>query len=483
MTSLVVVGDALLDRDVSGTVERLCPDAPVPVVDERSQAVRPGGAGLAAALACADGQDVTLITALARDAAGEDLRATLSACGVDVVDLGCDGGATVEKVRVLCDGRSLLRLDRGGGGAIGALTAEARAAIGWADGVLVADYGRGVAARADVRAALGERLKAGGCVVWDPHPRGAVPVRGVTLATPSAAEASALAAAVSAGGLESNERIMGVDRGGVLDAPGCAARLAVAWSCAWVCVTRGASGAVLRSAEGGAPLAFAARSVHGGDPCGAGDRFATSAAAALAGGADAPTAIAAAVEAATAFVAAGGATATSLGERGGPVSPGHIGSSQTNPSADDALALAERVRARGGTVVATGGCFDLLHAGHVQTLRSARALGDALVVCLNGDASVRRLKGADRPLVGEDDRAAVLRALGCVDAVAIFDEDTPVELLRRLRPQVWAKGGDYAHERLPETDALCAWGGRTVILPFVDGRSTSRLIEEVALRG
>ncbi|MDQ3768537.1 MAG: D-glycero-beta-D-manno-heptose 1-phosphate adenylyltransferase [Actinomycetota bacterium] len=482
MTSLVVVGDALLDRDVSGTVERLCPDAPVPVVDERSQAVRPGGAGLAAALAAADGHEVTLITALARDAAGEALRATLSACGVDVVDMGCDGGATVEKVRVLCGGHSLLRLDRGGGGAIGALTAEARSAIGWADGVLVADYGRGVAACADVRAALGERLEAGGCVVWDPHPRGAVPVRGVTLVTPNAAEASGFAGATPTDGIEGDERSVAADGGGVLDAAGCATRLAAAWGCDWVCVTRGASGALLCSAEG-SPRGFAARRVGGGDPCGAGDRFASCAAAALAGGADTPTAIAAAVEAATAFVAAGGATATRLGEGGGPTSPGHIASTQPTPLADAASALAERVRARGGTVVATGGCFDLLHAGHVQTLQAARALGDALVVCLNGDASVRRLKGTDRPLVGEDDRAAVLRALGCVDAVAIFDEDTPVELLRRLRPQVWAKGGDYAHERLPETVALREWGGRTVILPFVEGRSTSRLIEEVALRG
>ncbi|MDQ3608552.1 MAG: PfkB family carbohydrate kinase, partial [Actinomycetota bacterium] len=281
MSSVVVVGDALLDRDVSGTVERLCPDAPVPVVEQLGAVVRPGGAGLAAALAAADGHEVTLITALVRDGAGQDLRATLSACGVDVVDLGCDGGATVEKVRVLCAGRSLLRLDRGGGGAVGALTAEARAAIGWADGVLVADYGRGVAACAGVRAALTERVEAGGCIVWDPHPRGPVPVRGVTLATPNASEASAFAAAVSAYGIEGDERSVGADGGGVLDAAGCATRLAAAWGCRWVCVTRGASGAVL-CGEDGLPRPCAARVVQGGDACGAGDRFASCAAAALA---------------------------------------------------------------------------------------------------------------------------------------------------------------------------------------------------------
>jgi rfaE bifunctional protein nucleotidyltransferase chain/domain len=132
--------------------------------------------------------------------------------------------------------------------------------------------------------------------------------------------------------------------------------------------------------------------------------------------------------------------------------------------------------------VATGGCFDLLHAGHVHTLQAARALGDCLLVCLNSDASVRRHKGPGRPIVGEHDRAAVLMALGCVDAVELFDEDTPVAALRRLRPDVWAKGGDYTVAELPEARVLADWGGRALVLPFVEGRSTTRLIEEVSLR-
>jgi rfaE bifunctional protein nucleotidyltransferase chain/domain len=136
------------------------------------------------------------------------------------------------------------------------------------------------------------------------------------------------------------------------------------------------------------------------------------------------------------------------------------------------------VRAAGGTVVATGGCFDLLHAGHVNTLTAARRLGDCLIVCLNSDASVCRLKGSGRPLVTEDDRAAVLSALACVDAVVVFAEDTPEQALRRLRPQVWVKGGDYDGVRLPETDVLGEWGGRAFVLPYLDGHSTTRLIEE-----
>jgi rfaE bifunctional protein nucleotidyltransferase chain/domain len=132
--------------------------------------------------------------------------------------------------------------------------------------------------------------------------------------------------------------------------------------------------------------------------------------------------------------------------------------------------------------VATGGCFDVLHAGHVGMLRAARALGDCLIVCLNSDASVRRLKGPDRPLVGQDDRAAVLAALACVDAVAVFEEDDPRAILRELRPHLWAKGGDYAIAELPEAETLAEWGGRAVLVPYVAGRSTTRLIDEARRR-
>jgi D-beta-D-heptose 7-phosphate kinase / D-beta-D-heptose 1-phosphate adenosyltransferase len=149
---------------------------------------------------------------------------------------------------------------------------------------------------------------------------------------------------------------------------------------------------------------------------------------------------------------------------------------------DRALGLIAAVRAMGGTVVATGGCFDLLHAGHVATLRAARALGDCLVVCLNSDDSVRRLKGPERPLVPEADRVAVLEALGCVDVVVPFDERTPEAVLRRLRPDVFAKGGDYALTDLPEAALLSTWGGQAVVLPYLEGRSTTQLMKEVVRR-
>jgi D-beta-D-heptose 7-phosphate kinase / D-beta-D-heptose 1-phosphate adenosyltransferase len=451
---LVVVGDALLDRDVDGAVERLSPDAPVPVVDEGAVRARPGGAALAATLAAASGRPVTLVTALARDDAGAELAALLDGHGVEVADLGLDG-ATPEKVRITTGGRPLLRLDRGGGGAVGAPGASVRAAIGWAGAVLVADYGRGVAAEPELRTGL-EGLDVP--VVWDPHPRGPAPVPGVRLATPNLAEATALVPEPAGDGL-----------------PVVAARaraLAARWGADAVCVTCGARGAVV--AAGDEPArAVPAAPVAGGDPCGAGDRFASAAAEALADGADVPAAVERAVAAASAFVGAGGAGAIAQ-------VPPPPAAAADRPS--DAVALARSVRARGGTVVATGGCFDLLHPGHVRTLEAARALGDCLVVLLNSDASVRALKGPGRPVVAEVDRAAVLRALRCVDAVLVFGETTPVAALEAVRPHVWAKGADYAGRELPEADALARWGGEVCLLPLVDGQSTTRLIEEATLR-
>jgi rfaE bifunctional protein nucleotidyltransferase chain/domain len=139
------------------------------------------------------------------------------------------------------------------------------------------------------------------------------------------------------------------------------------------------------------------------------------------------------------------------------------------------MALARRVHHAGGTVVAAGGCFDVLHAGHVSLLQAARSLGDCLIVCLNSDESVRRLKGEGRPLNPAADRIALLSALHCVDAVLVFDEDTPRAALRRLRPDLWVKGGDYEGQVLPETDLLSTWGGQAVTVPYLAGRSTTRL--------
>jgi rfaE bifunctional protein nucleotidyltransferase chain/domain/rfaE bifunctional protein kinase chain/domain len=464
--SLVVIGDLLLDRDVDGVVERLSPDAPVAVLEERSVESRPGGAGLAAALAAADGRDVTLVTALADDAAGRELEQLLRERGVELVDLGL-AGATPEKVRLRTGDRALLRLDRGGRepGAVGRASAGARAAIGWAEALLVSDYGRGVAASPEIRELLAERAATGLPTVWDPHPRGPAPVEGVALATPNAAEA-ALFADGAGDGLD--ELAAAIAR---------AAALRRRWSAGAVCITRGARGALL-DAGGEIPLAIAAPRVDGGDPCGAGDRFAAAAAAVLADGGAVSEAVQQATEAAARFVAAGGAGGFAKGAAADPVLSPAAAAAPGSPPLESALARIAATRAAGGVVVAAGGCFDLLHPGHVRLLKAARELGDCLVVCINSDASVRRLKGPSRPLLPAHERADVLLALGCVDAVVPFEEETPCALLERLRPDLWVKGGDYAGRRLPESELLERWGGRTVLVPHHAGHSTTRLIEE-----
>uniref|UniRef100_UPI00126896F6 adenylyltransferase/cytidyltransferase family protein n=1 Tax=Mycobacterium sp. UM_CSW TaxID=1370119 RepID=UPI00126896F6 len=189
----------------------------------------------------------------------------------------------------------------------------------------------------------------------------------------------------------------------------------------------------------------------------------------------------AAVADAARFVAAGGAAAVSTPVSRTGADMFSAAAQLEDTAAVDAIALAERLRRDGRTVVATGGCFDLLHTGHVRLLRQARELGDALIVLVNSDASVRSLKGAGRPVMRDVDRARVLAALACVDAVAIFDGPTPERLLDTLRPGIWVKGGDYVAAELPEAETVQRHGGTVTILPTVAGYSSSRLIAAATL--
>ncbi|MGW4487343.1 PfkB family carbohydrate kinase [Amycolatopsis sp. NPDC004368] len=453
MKPLVVLGDTLLDVDAEGTAERLCPEAPVPVVDLTSRRRRPGGAGLAALLAARSAAEVVLVTPLGDDEAGHALTGLLEP-DVTVRPLPLRG-ATVTKTRVRAGGQSLLRLDSGDGTATGdPVPGQVREVLAEAGAVLVADYGRGLTRNPHVRKLLRD-LARQVPVVWDPHPRGTDPVRHARLVTPNLAEA--------------RTTLPGHD-----DPAELAKLLRSHWHADAVAVTTGARGAVLADGFGASPVPIPASARTPGhaapDTCGAGDRFAAAATAALLTGTDTAKAVATAVEAAARFVADGGATA--LSTQDGPV---------PDPQpATDAFGLAQRVHAGGGRLVATGGCFDLLHPGHVSLLRQARALGDALVVCLNSDSSVRGLKGPGRPLVRARDRARLLAALSFVDAVAVFDEPAPTAVLERLRPHVWVKGGDYLHADLPEREAVERHGGEIVLVPTVPGYSTSRLVAAAA---
>ncbi|MFI7159322.1 PfkB family carbohydrate kinase [Micromonospora sp. NBRC 110037] len=458
---VVVLGDTLLDRDVEGLVNRLCPDSPVPVLDETSSVDRPGGAGLAAVFAAAQGAEVALVTAVADDAGGARLGTLLAAAGVRLYALPL-AGATPEKVRLRVRGRVLLRHDRGGAAGVPGQPSDAvLRLIADASAVLVSDYGRGVAGHPALRAALAATRAP---VVWDPHPRGPAAVPGVHLATPNEPEARDLAKTPPGG-----SRLSAASRS--------AQALRRRWQARAVAVTLGGDGALLCHA-GSTPLVVPAPPAEG-DTCGAGDRFASTATLALARGALVSEAVQEAVAQASAYVAGGG-VAAALPAPVRAVAPAVVTGGGDRVGAGAAGEVVARVRAAGGTVVATGGCFDLLHAGHVATLQAARQLGDCLVVCLNSDASVAGLKGPERPVVPQGDRGRLLAALGCVDAVLIFDEPTPEAALSWLRPDIWVKGGDYASgggaETLPESEILARWGGHTVVVPYLDGRSTTDMI-------
>lgn len=487
-TRLVVVGDTLLDRDVDGTVSRLAPDAPVPVLDEQHTTSRAGGAGLAATLAAADGAEVVLVTALGTDGAAGELRTILAAAGVSIVDLGLDG-PTPEKIRLREASRPLLRLDRGAQPPpCGPCTAPAAVALASASAVLVSDYGRGLTRSAGLRAALAATTAP---VVWDPHPRGTEPVPGALAVTPNARElllgdagleADLAGGAPGPAGTEAGlRRLVAAGR-----------RAAARWRCSAVVVTRGDRGSLVLDG-GGPPLVVPTDAVEG-DPCGAGDRFAATLATSLGRGAALDEAVTAATKAATAYVAA--APPPGSGERRPAPSGGRRQSAAPAAprpgrgtrrrhrvgvvSAATAARLANGWRRDRTSVAVAGGCFDVLHAGHVALLQAAADLADVLVVAVNSDRSVRALKGPGRPVVPAADRMAVVAALGAVDAVTVFDEDTPAALLRLLRPDVFVKGGDYGHRPLPEEALLAGWGGQAVLLPYLAGRSTTGIIGRVS---
>jgi D-beta-D-heptose 7-phosphate kinase / D-beta-D-heptose 1-phosphate adenosyltransferase len=438
---VIVIGDSLLDRTVSGQMDRLTPEG-CPLVEEGAATERPGGAALAAAAIAADGSPTILVTAIGRDAAGRRLHQLLWQAGVRVADLGLDG-PTPEKWRIRAGDRTVVRLDRSCTPVppVGCWTSEAAEALSRAAAILVSDYGRGMTGMAAARSAIAQRAP-DVPVVWDPHRRGGEVVEGVDMVTPNLDEARHLLDRASPIAtleevIEAGRRLTG--------------RLRSAMA-----VTMGERGAVLAEVDG-SPMVVPARP-RLGDTCGAGDRFAARLTHERAQGTDRPAAVTAAVAAAGHFVATG-----------------HLGPAEDTER--DAAALAAELRRTGRRVVVAGGCFDLLHTGHVSFLEAARALGDGLIVCLNSDRSVRALKGPRRPLVGQDDRRRVLEALACVDAVHVFDELTPCEALRTLRPHLFCKGADYRQAELPEESVLSEWGGQAVLLPYVAGHSSSELIE------
>lgn len=480
---VVVLGDALLDGWLSGPARRLGRDGPVPVVELAESHDAPGGAGNSAANLAALGATVELITVFGADADATTLRGLLHAAGVRTgLSTTEPGRPTPVKRRLMAGGHPVARYDTGPDGApLPAARAAVAAAVesalgdgrlgdGQVDAVLVADYGLGVLGP-EVRAVLTRlRGRIPLLVVDGRSPAGWADLHPDVM-TPNAAEAAALIGVAPPRDPDGREGWVLHHRAALVAAAGGADLL----------VTLDTDGAVRLPGDAAvAAQRTTARPAVEAKACGAGDTFAAGYTAALAAGAEPEAALALAQAAADVVVTRAGTAVCSTGalaarlaaaDRGGLV------------ATRDLAAIVADHRARGHRVVFTNGCFDVLHRGHVAYLRQARALGDLLIVALNDDASVARLKGPERPVNPLIDRAGVVGALDCVDLVTAFAQDTPAELIELVRPDVYTKGGDYTPQMLPETPIVERLGGEVRVLDYLSDHSTTAIVGRIRAGG
>jgi D-beta-D-heptose 7-phosphate kinase / D-beta-D-heptose 1-phosphate adenosyltransferase len=468
---VVVIGEAMLDGYLHGSAARLSREAPVPIVELDGRDDAPGGAANTAVNVAAMGADVTLLSVIGRDEDGERLRAALRTNGVD--DRGlleADGRATLAKQRLIASDQILVRFDSGATDPLEAtvedqLIERLEGEAATADAILVSDYDYGVVGPR-VIAALSEmrRRSPATAVVVDARDLTRHRSLEPTAVKPNYGEACRLLGEREQGDARVRAAQIGRNGDRLLDLTG--AQIAA--------VTVDTDGAFVFE-RGQPPYRTYARPQSHSRCAGAGDTFVSALALALAAGAGTPAAAELASAAAAIVVEKTGTATCSAAELRSSLTTGEKRVEAGEP-------LETRIgmeRARGRRIVFTNGCFDIIHRGHVTYLNRAKALGDVLVVGVNSDASVRRLKGADRPINPLDDRIGVLEAMSCVDVVVPFEEDTPLQLIGRIRPDVFTKGGDYTRDRLPEADAVEAAGGDVRILPFVEDRSTTRLIDRV----
>jgi D-beta-D-heptose 7-phosphate kinase/D-beta-D-heptose 1-phosphate adenosyltransferase len=467
---VLVVGDLLLDRYLWGKVERISPEAPVPVLNVAREEERPGGAANVARNLVALGARAACAGTIGEDGAGIRLVELLGGARIDARGIVVDRERpTPLKTRCIAQSQQMLRIDTEKAAPL-SKKAEAELlrrlarAVRQADLVVVSDYNKGCLTRR-VLAGIMKCAKARRVpVVVGPKGTGYEKYRGCTVVAPNLKELK-LEAGLGAGASDAKLE---------------AAALAMLrmTRCEAVLLTRGERGMSLFRA-GQPPLHVPARPRQVFDVTGAGDTSVATLGFALACGASLD-------EAARLANAAGGIAVTKVGVAA--VSREELIedlAEEHHARPDKVLPLSDLLRRlaahrRGAEkVVFTNGCFDLLHAGHARTLRFARAQGDVLVVGINSDASVRRLKGPGRPLLREADRAEMLASMEDVDYVVAFSGDTPVELLKRLRPDVLVKGGDYSRAGVVGADLVQSWGGKVAVAPLEKGASTTNLVQRI----
>jgi D-beta-D-heptose 7-phosphate kinase/D-beta-D-heptose 1-phosphate adenosyltransferase len=462
---VVVVGDIMLDRYTWGEVERISPEAPVPVVRVMHQNDQPGGAGNVAMNIASLGGKATLVGLCGEDPEALLLEQLLRNGAVDPRISRIAGHPTTTKLRIVGGKQQMLRLDKESiegfsPAAFTALEAQIDMALQSADAVVLSDYGKGVLSEGICQHTISKARERRIPVLVDPKQRNFTRYRGATTICPNLSELS------TATGISMSE----------LDALlGAGQNLVKELDLDSLTATLSEKGIALLRADSRFIAPAVARQVF--DVSGAGDTVIATLALALAGGLHMEAAVQLANIAAGIAVSKVGTVPVAADELLISIMP-ELGlqAAEKVVALDGLRARASAWRHAGERITFTNGCFDLLHIGHITLLESARREGDRLVVGINSDRSVRDLKGSARPIVGERERAQILASLSAVDAVVIFDEPTPLRVIETLRPDVIVKGGDYREETVVGAKEVRSWGGRVKIVPTVEGFSTTNLI-------
>jgi D-beta-D-heptose 7-phosphate kinase/D-beta-D-heptose 1-phosphate adenosyltransferase len=467
---VLVVGDIILDRYVSGSVQRLSPEAPIPVLRPTGGRSTLGGAANVALNIATLGGQAVLVGVIGADAAGAEIAALLDATpGVTPALLTVPSRPTTAKTRFMSGNHQLLRLDEETTAALDAETADTLlAAVEHAlenvSVVVLSDYAKGVLCDGVLDAILLRARAAGRIVIADPKRPDFAAYRGATILTPNEHEVRVATHIDASHDAEA-------DRAGraALEATGGEA----------VLVTRSAKGLTLVR-RGAPPLHFPTRAREVADVSGAGDTLVAALAVALGAGAELPpAAMLANVTAGISVGKQGTATVSSQELLGVLHLQDLVATDRKVATWDQAVAQVAAWHVQGLRVGFANGCFDLIHPGHVRLLSEARAACDRLIVALNSDASVKRLKGPTRPVQNETARATVMASLAPVDLVVLFGEDTPLELISTLRPDILVKGADYTIEQVVGGDLVQGWGGRVVLVNLAEGHSTTGTIRRM----
>ena len=467
--SILVAGDLILDRYVWGEVERISPEAPVQVLKwEREQESLGAAANVANNLA-ALGCSVRLMGLVGEDSEGERLETLAREAGLDVRFIRrLADTPTVTKTRFIGRNQQMLRVDREEDPRLSremesALLSALPDALDGVGGIICSDYLKGSLSPAFMEKLISAARERGIMVVTDPKGSEYLKYKGSTAFTPNLSEVS-----LATGMLLNSEEA--IDRA--------AQALFERLGPEFILITRGPGGMTLYGKQGRLSNE-PANALEVYDVSGAGDTVAALFGLALFQGISPVEAAHIANLGGGVVVGKVGATPVSLQELESALSGGGRQKTFSLPDLGNRLQME---RAKGRKVVFTNGCFDLLHVGHIQYLQQAKSLGDLLVIGLNDDASVRRVKGEGRPLIDERQRALLLSALGCVDYVVFFSEDTPEEMIRAISPDILVKGGDYTPDEVVGASFVESYGGRLEVLPFVEGVSTTNIVKTILER-